>query len=145
MRDKPEYSKLTPTFLKSLLGVQIKLVENHKRTQELIWEMMAGLCVHAPLMRPCNLFDFTLKAVVIEQPTHRLIYHWQDKHKVRAHAEGTLMEEAIIPTPIAVAVRVDQPAPHVPLFHLIVRRDYVGLLPASRCVIEAIAHHPKAK
>lgn len=102
MRTKDNFdpSKLTPAFLAQVFKAQQDLIAKHEQIRLTLYEMMASICYHAPVVRPCKLRFFALRGVVIEQPSHWLVFGNEDKHRVRAYAEDTLTEPSVPPRPL---------------------------------------------
>lgn len=98
-KDKFDPAKLTPDFLAKTFRAQKDLIAKHEEIKAVLWEMMASMCFHAPLVRPCEVRNYPARGIVIIQPSHWLVYNSEDKHRVRAYAEGTLTEPSVPPRP----------------------------------------------
>ncbi len=137
--------KLTPSFMKGILKSQFDLIAKHAEMQAKLHEMMASLCFHAPLVRPAYTRAYGRHGVIIEQPSHWLVYDISSKERVRAYADGTLGAPSVPPNPMGFMIPsgntktkmvhgVEQSSE--PLFHTLAGKRYIGEFVASRACLE---------
>lgn len=147
--DKWDPKKLTPEFLKKIIASEFELIANHRKMEQTLYEMMASLCFHAPLARPCGVRKYGLASgCIIEQPTHWLVFDYVDRHRAHAHAMGTLDESSVLPRPIGYMIKTgnkkeiqrgNPDGGFEDLFLAMRGRQVLGEWAASRCVSEICA------